>query len=376
MRNVLKQASYLLLGVILFTGCSKGPKITKASFGKMKDGKEISVYTLVNEKGNKVRITNYGAKIVSIEVPDKAGKLADVTLGYKSGEEWLKGDPYFGAIVGRYANRIAKGRFTLDSVEYKLALNNGANSLHGGPTGCHSQLWNAEVITQDNYPSLKLTYHSPDMEEGYPGNLDITVIYTWTVDNALKISYEATSDKNTICNLTNHVYFNLKGEGNGDILDHEVMINADAFTPVDTTLIPTGELRPVKGTPFDFLTPTVVGKRINDKYEQLITGNGYDHNWVLNTKNSITVLAASAYEPASGRLLEVYTTEPGIQFYTGNFLKGDQIGKTGKPYNFRNGMCFEAQVFPDTPNHPTFPSCVLKKGEKYTQTTIYKFTTK
>lgn len=376
MRNVLKQASYLLLGVILFTGCSKGPKITKASFGKMKDGKEISVYTLVNEKGNKVRITNYGAKIVSIEVPDKAGKLADVTLGYKSGEEWLKGDPYFGAIVGRYANRIAKGRFTLDSVEYKLALNNGANSLHGGPTGCHSQLWNAEVITQDKYPSLKLTYHSPDMEEGYPGNLDITVIYTWTADNALKINYEATSDKNTICNLTNHVYFNLKGEGNGDILDHEVMINADAFTPVDTTLIPTGELRPVKGTPFDFLTPTAVGKRINDKYEQLITGKGYDHNWVLNTKNSITVLAASAYEPASGRLLEVYTTEPGVQFYTGNFLKGDQIGKTGKPYNFRNGMCFEAQVFPDTPNHPTFPSCVLKKGEKYTQTTIYKFTTK
>ncbi len=376
MKNLIRLASFLLLSAILFTGCSKGPKITKENFGKLKDGKEVSIFTLVNEKGFKVRITNYGAKIVSIEVPDRNGKLADVTLGYKNAEGYEAGDHYFGSIVGRYANRIAKGKFTLDSVEYKLALNNGSNSLHGGPTGFHSQLWNAEVITKDNYPSLKLTYHSPDMQEGYPGNMDVTVTYTWTADNALKIDYEATSDKNTVCNLTNHVYFNLKGEGNGDILDHQVMINADAITPVDTTLIPTGELRPIKGTPFDFLTATAIGKRIGEKYDQLLTGNGYDHNFVLNTKNDVSVLAASAYEPASGRTVEVYTTEPGIQFYTGNFLKGDQTGKAGKPYNFRNGLCFEAQKFPDSPNHPAFPTAELKKGDKYTQTTIYKFTAK
>jgi aldose 1-epimerase len=376
MRNLIKLASFLFLGAILFTGCSKGPKITKESFGKLKDGKEVSVFTLVNAKGLKARITNYGAKIVSIEVPDRNGKLADVTFGYNNAEGYEAGDHYFGSIVGRYANRIAKGKFTLDGVDYKLALNNGSNTLHGGPTGFHSQLWNAEIITKDSYPSLKLTYHSPDMQEGYPGNMDVTVTYTWTADNALKIDYEATSDKNTVCNLTNHVYFNLKGEGNGDILDHEVMINADAITPVDTTLIPTGELRPIKGTPFDFLTATAVGKRIKEKYDQLLTGNGYDHNFVLNTKNSISVLAASAYEPASGRMVEVYTTEPGIQFYTGNFLDGTQTGKAGKPYNFRNGLCFEAQKFPDSPNHPAFPTAELKKGDKYTQTTIYKFTTK
>lgn len=376
MKNLMKQTLLLLLGVILFTGCSKGPKITKESFGKLKDGKEISIYTLVNAKGFKARITNYGAKIVSIEVPDRNGKLADVTMGYKNAEGYEAGDHYFGSIVGRYANRIAKGKFTLDGTDYKLAINNAPNSLHGGPTGFHSQVWTAEVIQKDNYPSLKLTYHSPDIQEGYPGNMDVTVIYTWSADNALKIEYEATADKNTVCNLTNHVYFNLKGEGNGDILDHVVMINADAFTPVDSTLIPTGELKPVKGTPFDFLTPTAVGKRINEKDTQLILGKGYDHNFVLNTKNSLSVLAASDYEPASGRLLEVYTTEPGIQFYSGNFLDGTQTGKSGKPYNHRNGMCFEAQVFPDSPNHPAFPSCVLKKGDKYTQTTIYKFSTK
>ncbi len=376
MKNLIKQASFLLLGAILITGCSKGPKITKESFGKLKDGKEVSVFTLVNAKGFKARITNYGAKIVSIEVPDRNGKVADVTIGYKNAEAYEAGDHYFGAIVGRYANRIAKAKFTLDGVEYKLAVNNGANSLHGGPTGFHSQLWNAEIIKKDNYPALKLTYHSADMHEGYPGNMDVTVTYTWSNDNALKIDYEATSDKNTVCNLTNHVYFNLKGEGNGDILDHEVMINADKFTPVDSTLIPTGELRPVKGTPFDFLTATVVGKRIGEKYDQLILGNGYDHNFVLNTKNAVSVLAASAYEPKSGRMVEFYTTEPGVQFYTGNFLTGDQIGKSGKPYKFRNGLCFEAQKFPDSPNHPAFPTCELKKGDKYAQTTIYKFSAK
>lgn len=376
MKNLIKLASFLLLGSILFTGCSKGPKITKESFGKLKDGKEVSIFTLVNAKGCKARITNYGAKIVSIEVPDRNGKMADVTLGYNNAEGYEAGDHFFGAIVGRYANRIAKGKFTLDGTEYKLALNNGSNTLHGGPTGFHSQIWNAEIVTTDNYPSLKLTYHSPDMQEGYPGNMDVIVIYTWTADNALKIEYEATSDKNTVCNLTNHVYFNLKGEGNGDILGHEVMINADAFTPVDSTLIPTGELRPVKGTPFNFLPAVAVGKRIGEKYDQLILGKGYDHNFVLKTKNSISVIAASAYEPVSGRMVEVYTTEPGIQFYTGNFLDGTQTGKAGKPYNFRNGLCFEAQKFPDSPNHPAFPSCVLKKGDKYNQTTIYKFTTK
>ena len=376
MKKNITQISLFLLAVLLFAGCSKGPKITKEAFGKMPNGKEVSIFTLVNASGNKVRVTNYGAKIVSIEVPDRNKKLGDVILGYDKLEQYLAGDKFYGSTVGRYANRIAKGRFTLDGVEYKLAINNAPNSLHGGPFGFHSVLWKAEEIKKDGYPSLKLTYHSPDGEEGYPGNMDVAVIYTWTADNALKIEYEATSDKNTVCNLTNHAIFNLRGAGTGDILSHELMIAADAFTPVDSTLIPNGEIRPVIGTVMDFNTPTAIGKRINEKYEQLVKGLGYDHNYVLRNNNSITNLAASVYDPESGRVMEVYTTEPGLQFYSGNFLNGKDTGKGNTKYPFRTGFALEAQKFPDSPNQPTFPSTVLKKGDKYTQTTIYKFSTK
>ena len=376
MKNFITQILLFLLAILLFSGCSKGPKITKETFGKMPDGKEVSIFTLVNANGYKVRVTNYGAKIVSLEAPDRKGKIADVVLGYDKFDEYWVGDKFYGSTVGRYANRIAKGRFTLDSVEYKLAINNAPNSLHGGPFGFHSVLWNAEIIKTEGYPSLKLTYHSPDGEEGFPGNMEVAVIYTWTADNALKIEYEATSDKNTVCNLTNHAIFNLRGAGNGDILSHELMIAADAFTPVDSTLIPLGEIRPVIGTVMDFNTPTALGKRINEKYEQLVKGLGYDHNYVLRTNNSIANLAASVYEPESGRVMEVYTTEPGLQFYSGNFLNGKDTGKGNTKYPYRTGFALEAQKFPDSPNQPTFPSTVLKKGDKYTQTSIYKFTTR
>jgi aldose 1-epimerase len=374
MKTALKQSICLLFAVIFFAGCNKGgPNITKETFGKLPDGREVSMYTLVNAKGYKVKITNYGAKVVSLEAPDRNGKVADVVLGYDKLEQYLAGDKFYGSTVGRYANRIAKGHFKLDSVVYTLAINNAPNSLHGGPNGFHSVLWNSEVIQNAGYPALKLTYHSPDKEEGYPGNMDVTVIYTWTADNSLKIEYEATTDKNTVCNLTNHAIFNLRGAGNGDILLQELMINADGFTPVDTTLIPTGEIRPVKGTVMDFTTPTAIGKRITDSYEQLIKGKGYDHNYVLRTPGSIKTLAASVYEPESGRVMEVYTTEPGLQFYSGNFLNGRDTGKGNTKYPFRTGFALEAQKFPDSPNQPTFPSCVLKKGDKYTQVSIYKF---
>ncbi len=376
MKKTLIHTSLFLMTILLFASCSKGPKITKETFGKMPDGKEASIFTLVNAKGYKVRITNFGAKVVSLEAPDRKGKLEDVILGYDKFEQYLVGDKFFGSTVGRYANRIAKGHFTLDGITHTLAINNAPNSLHGGPFGFHSVLWNAEIIKTAGYPSLKLTYHSPDGEEGYPGNMDVAVIYTWTADNALKIQYEATSDKNTVCNLTNHSIFNLRGAGNGDILSHELMIAADAFTPVDSTLIPSGEIRPVKGTVMDFTTPTAIGKRINDAYEQLVKGKGYDHNYVLRTNNTITNLAASVYEPESGRVMEIYTTEPGLQFYSGNFLTGKDIGKGNKPYQFRTGFALETQKYPDSPNHPEFPSTLLKKGDKYTQTCIYKFTTR
>jgi aldose 1-epimerase len=377
MKTALKQSIYLLFAVLIFAGCTKnGPSIKQESFGKLPDGREVSIYTLVNAKGYKVMITNWGAKIVSLEAPDRNGKVADVVLGYDKLEQYLAGDHYYGSTVGRYANRIAKGHFKLDSVEYTLPINDGPNSLHGGPLGFHSVLWNAEIVKTADYPSLKLTYHSPDKEEGYPGNMDVTVIYTWTADNALKIEYEATSDKNTVINLTNHAIFNLRGAGNGDILNHELMIAADSFTPIDSTFIPTGEIRPVKGTVMDFTTATAVGKRINDNYEQLVKGKGYDHNYVLRAGNTINTLAASVYEPESGRLMEVYTTEPGLQFYSGNFISGKDVGRGNTQYPKRSGLALEAQKFPDSPNQPAFPSCVLKKGEKYTQTSIYKFSTR
>jgi aldose 1-epimerase len=363
---------------IVASSCGKKsiqPSIAAGEFGTMPDGQKALLYTLVNGQGLKAKITSYGAKLVSLEAPDRNGNLADVILGYETLDQYLKGDQYYGATVGRYANRIAKGRFTLEGKEYQLALNNGVNHLHGGPKGYQSVIWKSEVIDQDGYPALKFTYHSPDGEEGYPGNLDIEVIYTWRSDNSLSIDYKATTDQTTIVNLTHHSLFNLKGAGNGDILGHTLTLNAIAFTPVDSTLIPNGEIRPVDGTPMDFTTPHAIGERINDNDEQLAKGKGYDHNWVICKKGDGLTLAATLYEPESGRVMSVSTTEPGIQFYSGNFLDGSQIGKGNLPYNFRFGLALETQHYPDSPNHPEFPSVVLNKGEVYKQTTVYNFST-
>jgi aldose 1-epimerase len=365
----------LLISVIMIESCKKPvkPTVTSEVFGKLSDGREVKIYSLTNANGLTAKITEYGAKLVSLKVPNKIGKLDEVILGYDSLQGYVNGDAYFGATVGRYANRIAKGKFTLNGKEYTLALNNGVNHLHGGPGGYHSVSWKSEVVDKQGYPAVKFSYSSPDGEEGYPGNLEIAVTYCWNDTNALVIDYEATCDQDTYVNFTHHSLFNLKGEG--DILGHELMLAADSFTPVDSTLIPTGEIRDVKDTPLDFTTPTAIGNRINDPYEQLVVGKGYDHNWVLRS-SKITDLAAALYEPGSGRLMEVYTTEPGIQFYSGNFLDGSQTGHAGMKYQFREGLALETQHFPDSPNHENFPSTLLKKGEKYTQTTIYKFLTK
>ena len=321
-----------------------------------------------------VGITNYGGRVVSIVVPDRNGKMADVVLGFDTLDGYLGPNPYFGALVGRYANRIAGGRFKLDGVEYKLAVNNGSNSLHGGLKGFDKVLWTVREYSK-NPPAIELTYVSQDGEEGYPGKLTAKVVYTLTEGNELRIDYTATTDKDTVLNLTNHSYFNLAGQDNGDIHKHEIMINADRFTPVDAKLIPTGELRKVEGTPFDLRKPTAVGAHNDDNDEQLKFGGGYDHNFVLNRTGHGLTLAARVTEPESGRVLEVLTTQPGIQFYTGNSLDGTVHGKGGKIYARRSALCLETQHFPDTPNHPKFPTAELKPGEAYHQTTIYKFST-
>ncbi len=320
-----------------------------------------------------VAITNFGAIVVALKAPGRGGQFADVVLGFDSLDGYLKEHPYFGAIIGRYGNRIAKGRFKLNGVEYKLATNNGENHLHGGIKGFDKVVWAARDVSTPQAPALELRYTSKDGEEGYPGNLDVTVIYTLTEGNELRIDYSATTDKDTVVNLTNHSYFNLAGEGNGDILGHEMMINADAFTPVDAGLIPTGELKKVEGTPFDFRKPAAIGARINADDPQIRYGKGYDHNFVLNRKGGGLELAARVAEPKSGRVMEVLTTEPGIQFYSGNFLDGSVKGKGGKAYQHRYGFCLETQHFPDSPNKPNFPSTVLKPGGKYQTTTVYRF---
>jgi aldose 1-epimerase len=345
--------------------------ITKESFGQTPDGQEITLYTLTNPNGIKAKIMNYGATLVSLETPDRNGDLADITLGFDTFDGYLTDHPYFGVIVGRYANRIGKGRFVLDGVEYKLATNNGPNHLHGGIKGFDKVVWKVnEVKANDNIAAVKLSYLSKDGEEGYPGNLTCSVTYTLTKDNELRIDYEAKTDKTTVINMTNHAYWNLAGQGNGDILGHELMINADKYTPVDEGLIPTGEIKNVKGSPMDFTKPMVIGSRI-DKVK-----GGYDHNYVLNSGGGKLALAARVYEPTTGRVMEVETTEPGIQFYSGNFLDGSITGKSGKVYKKHYGFCLETQHFPDSPNKPNFPSVVLKPGEKYTTETIYKFSTK
>jgi aldose 1-epimerase len=304
-------------------------------------------------------------------VPDRNGRLGDVVLGYENLEGYLTNSSYFGALIGRYGNRIAKGSFQLGGTPYQLAQNNGDNHLHGGVVGFDKVIWKAKELWGEDEVGLQLTYLSHDGEEGYPGNLSVTVVYTLTNNNELKIDYSATTDKKTIANLTNHSYFNLAG--NGDILGHELMLKADRFTPVDKGLIPTGELSSVEGTPMDFTTPTAIGARINQNDEQLIYGLGYDHNWVLNNSGGKLALAAKIFEPTSGRVMKVYTTQPGIQFYSGNFLDGSITGKNGEIYYKHFGFCLETQHFPDSPNHSNFPSTSLNPGQRYKQTTIYKF---
>jgi aldose 1-epimerase len=353
------------------THSSESQLITRAPFGQTKDGTPVEIFTLRNAKGMEARISNYGGLIVSLKVPDRNGQIGDVVLGYDNLDGYLKETPYFGAMIGRYGNRIAKGKFTLDGVEYTLAINNGPNALHGGKIGFDKVVWKPEIIIGPEGASLQLQYVSKDGEEGYPGNLSVTAVYSLTDDNMLKLEYTATTDKDTVVNLTQHSYFNLSGKG--DILKHEVTIPADRFTPVDSTLIPTGELKPVEGTPFDFRHSTAIGARIGQDDEQLKFGNGYDHNWVLNKPMGQFGLAGRAYDPDSGRVLEVLSTEPGLQFYTGNFLDGKITGKGGCVYQFRNAFCMEPQHFPDSPNHPDFPTTVLKPGQVYKHTLAYRF---
>ena len=355
---------------------ASGGHISKKSFGKASDGHPVSIYTLTNAHGMEARITNYGGIVVSLKVPDRNGKFSDVVLGYNTVAEYIKNSPYFGALIGRYGNRIAGGKFTLDGKTHKLFVNNGPNSLHGGKKGFDKVVWHAGEVHSASGVGLALSYLSKDGEEGYPGNLKVRVVYTLTNRNELKIAYTATTDKDTVLNLTNHSYFNLKGAGNGDVMDHVMMINADNITPVNKTLIPTGKLEPVQGTPFDFRTPHTIGSRIHDKDQQLTYGNGYDHNFVINRKGAGRALAARVYEPTSGRVLTVTTTQPGVQFYTGNFLDGTNVGKGNKAYKFRYAFCLETQHFPDSPNQPNFPTSELRPGQTYRQTTAYKFSTR
>ncbi|MCL4550627.1 MAG: galactose mutarotase [Bacteroidetes bacterium] len=351
--------------------------VGKKLFGKLADGREVYEYTLTNVNGVKAKIINYGATVVSLEVPDRNGKFADVVLGYDNLEGYVADKSYFGAIIGRYGNRIGKGKFKLDGKEYQLSINNGENQLHGGKEGFNKKVWAVDATDESNLgTSITLSYVSKDGEEGFPGTVKLTVNYQLTNQNELKINYTGTTDKTTILNPTHHSYFNLTGDPNKTILDEELWIDADKFTPVDKGLITTGELADVKGTPMDFRKPTKVGARINDDYEQLKLGRGYDHNFVLNKHHELIPKIASVYDSSSGRFMEMWTDQPGVQFYTGNFLDGKVKGKNGVMYQYRTGLCLEAQHFPDSPNKPNFPSVVIKPGQVYRQTTIYKFAVK
>ncbi|MFC6103313.1 aldose epimerase family protein [Olivibacter domesticus] len=374
-----------IVAIVLQSACNQsGQKSTETadtisqdssiSFNSKIEGKEVNLYTLTNNKNAKASITNYGARLVSLLVPNKEGKLTDVVLGYDNAQTYKENKTsYFGAIVGRYGNRIAKGKFTLDGKTYQLEQNDGENSLHGGNNGIYDKVWDAKQV---NDKTLKLTYHSPDGEAGYPGNVAIAVTYTLTDDNELAIDYTATTDKETVLNLTNHAYFNLNGEGDATILDHELTIHANEITPVDETLIPTGDLLDVTKTPFDFRKATVIGARIEADDQQLKRGKGYDHNFVLNKKEGLQS-AAVVYSPKTGIQMDVLTEEPGIQFYSGNFMEGGKnIGKGGKDYGHRSAFCLETQHFPDSPNQPTFPSTVLKPSDTYKTKTVYKFLVK
>jgi aldose 1-epimerase len=369
-----------LLATLLLISCAAfapAQTVSKATFGKTSDGQNIDLYTLRNTHGVEATITNYGGIVVSLKVPDRNGKFDDVVLGFNDLNTYESSNgPYLGALIGRYGNRIAKGRFTLNGVEYKLATNNGANHLHGGIKGFDKVVWTGREMKTAAGPAVVLTYLSKDGEEGYPGNLNVRVVYTLTNNNELKIDYSATTDKDTVTNLTHHSYFNLAGEGNGDILNHLVRIIGIRFVPTVAESIPTGKLKGVAGTPFDFLKATAIGARIDQDDEQLKFGRGYDHTWVINGRAGVMRLAATAYEANSGRVMQVWTTEPGMQFYTGNFLDGTLTGKSGKIYQRRYGFCFETQHYPDAPNQPSFPTTTLKKGQTLKSTTIYRFSAK
>ena len=365
------------LGTACLVGCSTMSKstgnISQAPFGKTADGTPVEIYTLRNSHGAQAKIMTYGGIVQSLSMPDKHGHFADVVLGYDTLDGYLTNSPYFGALIGRYGNRIANGKFTLEGQTYTLATNNPPNCLHGGLVGFDKVVWTARPMETSDGPALILTYVSKGGEEGFPGNLAVTAVYTLTDENALKLEYTATTDAPTVVNLTHHSYFNLAGEGHGDILNEVVYITADKTTPVDSTLIPTGKFADVTGTPFDFRKPTTIGARINDPDPVLQYGPGYDHNWVINKPLGQLGMMAQVTDPASGRVMQVWSDQPGLQFYAGNFLDGTITGKGGAVYQRRNAFCMEPQHYPDSPNHPNFPTTELKPGETYHSTIIYKF---
>jgi len=391
MKKYILRSTLVLVTILTFASCktkteetattpepdsSQMATINESPFGNLPDGSVVSLFTFKNAQGTEMKVITLGGIIVSLKTADKAGVFEDVVLGYDSLDGYIKAPSFFGSLVGRYGNRIGKAKFTLDGKTYNLVKNNGENHLHGGTKGFDKQLWSATPSVSDSGASLKLTYLSKDMEEGYPGNLQVTVIYTLTNDNEVKIEYEATTDKKTVINLTNHSYFNLSGNTRRNILDHTLSLAASKFLPVDKGLIPTGELKEVKGTPFDFTTPTVVGLRIDDDHPQIKIGIGYDHCWVFDKPAGTLGLGETLYDSISGRYMEMYTTEPATQFYTGNFLNGTVTGKFNTVYQQRYGLCLETQHFPDSPNKPEFPTVVLNPGEVYKTQTVYKFSAK
>ena len=377
--------SFVLLALFLILSCEAGSKknikvplviIEKTDFGKTKTGFKVDKYTLKNQNGMEISAINLGGIITSLKAADREGNYEDVVLGFNNVSQYEEESPYFGAIIGRYANRIANGKFTINQEEFILAKNNGENHLHGGLKGFDKVLWDVAEIVSDSTSSLVFTYTSKDMEEGYPGNLNAQVTYTLDNDDKLIVKYEAATDKKTIINLTQHSYFNLSSTLNKNILDHEIVINSDSFLPVDSTLIPTGEIKSVNQTPFDFRKPRKIGDQISDQNVQLSYGNGYDHSWVINNQDQGVRFVASAYDPSSGRLLKIFSDQPGLQFYSGNFLDGTIKSKFGGVYEFRSGFCLETQHFPDSPNQKAFPSVILKPGEKYSTVTEFKFSKK